>query len=168
MKALVFAAGLGTITKGVGAVALLMVLPAAIASLRQWPRVKVHARHWRFWLGPLGFLVAVSLWLLPVVAVALSKDLPEYRAYLDDILFRQTARRYSQSWDHHQPSWYFLGVMLTMWIPPALALPWAIPAWWRRLKRRDARYLLPLAWWALVLVFFSIPDGQRDVYRRCR
>ena len=159
-----FAAGLGTISKGVGAVALLMVLPAAIASLRGWPRVKVHARDWRFWLGPLGFLAAVSIWLLPVVTVALARDLPEYRAYLDDILFRQTARRYSQSWDHHQPPWYFFGVMLGMWIPPVLALPWAIPAWWRRLKRRDARYLLPLAWWALVLVFFSIPDGKRDVY----
>jgi 4-amino-4-deoxy-L-arabinose transferase-like glycosyltransferase len=106
----------------------------------------------------------VSLWLLPVVVVALSRDLPEYRAYLDDILFRQTARRYSQSWDHHQPVWYHLEVMLTMWVPPVLALPWALPAWWRRLKRRDARYLLPLAWWMLVLVFFSIPAGKRDVY----
>ena len=159
-----FAAGLGTITKGVGAIALLMVVPAAVASLRGWPRVRVHARDPRFWLGPLAFLAAVSVWLLPVVATALARDLPEYRAYLDDILFRQTARRYSQSWDHHQPPWYFLGVMLTMWIPPVLALPWAIPAWWRRLQRRDARYLLPLAWWALVLVFFSIPDGKRDVY----
>ena len=159
-----FAAGLGTITKGVGATALLMLLPAAIAAVRGWPRVKVHARDLRFWLGPLAFLAAVSLWLLPVVAVALSKNLPEYREYLDDILFRQTAKRYSQSWDHHQPAWYHLGVMLSMWIPPVLALPWALPAWWRRLRRRDARYLLPLAWWGLVLVFFSIPDGKRDVY----
>ena len=159
-----FAAGLGTITKGVGAIALLMILPAAIASWRGWPRVRVHARDPRFWLGPLGFLVAVSLWLAPVVSVALAKNLPEYRAYLDDILFRQTAKRYSQSWDHHQPPWYFLSVMLAMWIPPVLALPWAIPAWWRRLRRRDARYLLPLAWWAMALLFFSIPDGKRDVY----
>ena len=159
-----FAAGLGTITKGVGVIALLMLLPAAIASLRGWPRVRVHARDARFWLGPLAFVVAVSLWLLPVVAVALARDLPEYRAYLDDILFRQTAKRYSQSWDHHQPPWYFLSVMLAMWIPPVLALPWAIPAWWRRLRRRDARYLLPLAWWAMALLFFSIPDGKRDVY----
>src|SRR5690606_19328312 len=36
--------------------------------------------------------------------------------------------------------------------------------WWRRLKRLDPRYLLPLAWWALIVVFFSIPDGKRDVY----
>ncbi|HET6396208.1 MAG TPA: glycosyltransferase family 39 protein [Pseudoxanthomonas sp.] len=159
-----FAAGIGTITKGVGALALLMLLPAAIASWRGWPRVRVHARDPRFWLGPLAFLVAVGLWLVPVVTAALSKNLPEYRAYLDDILFRQTAKRYAQSWDHHQPPWYHLGVIATMWIPPALALPWALPAWWRRLKRRDPRYLLPLAWWALILVFFSIPDGKRDVY----
>jgi 4-amino-4-deoxy-L-arabinose transferase-like glycosyltransferase len=51
-----------------------------------------------------------------------------------------------------------------MWIPPLLALPWAIPAWARRLRRRDARYLLPLAWWLLIVVFFSIPHGKRDVY----
>ena len=158
------AAGIGTITKGVGALALLMVLPAAVASVCGWTRVRVHARDPRFWLGPLAFLAAVSLWLLPVVAVALSRDLPEYRAYLDDILFRQTAKRYSQSWDHHQPWWYHFGVMATMWIPPALALPWALPAWWRRLRRRDPRYLLPLAWWAMIVVFFSIPDGKRDVY----
>ncbi|WP_447729466.1 ArnT family glycosyltransferase [Pseudoxanthomonas suwonensis] len=158
------AAGLGTITKGVGALALLMVLPAAIASLRGWPRVRLHVRDWRFWLGPLAFLAAVGAWLVPVVAVALSQGLPEYREYLDDILFRQTAKRYSQSWDHHQPPWYHLGVMATMWIPPVLALPWAIPAWRRRLRRLDPRYLLPLAWWLLIVVFFSIPDGKRDVY----
>jgi 4-amino-4-deoxy-L-arabinose transferase-like glycosyltransferase len=158
------AAGLGVITKGVGAIALLMLVPAALAAWRGWPRVRLHVRDPRFWLGPLALLVAVSIWLLPVVVAALSKGLPEYHAYLHDILFRQTAGRYARSWDHHQPAWYHLGVMLTMWIPPALVLPWAIPAWWRRLKRRDARYLLPLAWWAMVVVFFSIPDGKRDVY----
>ena len=54
--------------------------------------------------------------------------------------------------------------MATMWLPTALALPWAIPAWWRRLRRRDPRYLLPLAWWLLVLVFFTLPNGKRDMY----
>jgi 4-amino-4-deoxy-L-arabinose transferase-like glycosyltransferase len=54
--------------------------------------------------------------------------------------------------------------MLTMWLPAMLALPWAIPAWRRRLRRRDPRYLLPLAWWCLVVLFFSIPSGKRDVY----
>ena len=117
-----FAAGLGTITKGVGGLALLMVLPAAIASLRGWPGVRVHARNWRFWLGPLAFAAAASLWLVPMVTAALHHAEPEYRAYLNDILFRQTAGRYAKSWDHPQPPWYHFEVMATAWLPTVLAL----------------------------------------------
>jgi 4-amino-4-deoxy-L-arabinose transferase-like glycosyltransferase len=159
-----FAAGLGTITKGVGAVALLMVLPAAVLSLRGWPQVRVQARDPKFWLGPLAFVAAVSLWLVPMVIAALGHADPAYRAYLDDILFRQTAGRYSKSWAHQQPVWYFLNVMLTVWMPVTLAFVWALPAWRRRLRRRDPRYALPLAWWLLILLFFSIPSGKRDMY----
>ncbi|UKE69960.1 glycosyltransferase family 39 protein [Xanthomonas cerealis pv. cerealis] len=159
-----FAAGLGTITKGVGALALLLLLPAAAASLAQWRGVRIGVRDPRFWLGPLAFLGAVSIWLVPMVSTALSAHQPEYRAYLDDILFRQTAGRYARSWDHPHGPLYFFGVMPSMWLPLLLALPWAIPAWARRLRRRDPRYLLPLAWWALIVLFFSIPTGKRDVY----
>lgn len=156
------AAGLGTITKGVGVIALLILVPAAIASLRGWP-VKVHARDARFWLGPVAFVAACGVWLLPMLLAA-SGNGPEYRAYIDDILFRQTVTRYAESWHHQKPAWYFVQVMLTMWLPAMLALPWALPAWRRRLRRRDPRYLLPLAWWLLVLVFFTIPAGKRDMY----
>jgi 4-amino-4-deoxy-L-arabinose transferase-like glycosyltransferase len=159
-----FAAGIGTITKGVGGLALLMILPAAIASLMQWPRVAVHVRSAKFWIGPLAFACAAALWLVPMVTAALSQSNPEYKAYLDDILFRQTAGRYAKSWDHAQPPWYHFEVMITAWLPTVLALIWAIPAWRTRLRRRDARYLLPLAWWALIIVFFSFPSGKRDVY----
>ncbi len=159
-----FAAGLGTITKGVGVIALLMLVPAALAAWQGWPRLRLELRDGRFWLGPLALVLAVSAWLVPMVATVLASGSPEHRAYLDDILFRQTAKRYTQSWDHHQPFWYHLGTMLTMWLPAFLAVPWAIPAWARRLRRRDPRYLLPLLWWGLVVLFFSIPDGKRDVY----
>ncbi len=159
-----FAAGLGTISKGVGAIALLMALPGLYAVLRGWsPRASAPMRGARAWWGPVAFLAAVSLWLVPMVIVATGHADPAYHAYMDNILFHQTAGRYGGSWSHPQPPWYFLGVMLT-WAPMILALPWAIPAWRRRLRRRDARYLLPLAWWALVLLFFSIPSGKRDVY----
>ena len=159
-----FAAGLGVITKGVGVVALLMIVPAALASVWGWRGVGLSVRRWQFWVAPLMFLLAIALWLVPMVVTALSTGSAEYRAYMDDILFRQTAKRYSQSWDHHQPWWYFLGTMPSMWIPAFLAVPWAIPAWWRRLRRRDPRYLVLLGWWALIVLFFSIPDGKRDVY----
>ncbi|MGE6334038.1 ArnT family glycosyltransferase [Stenotrophomonas sp. NPDC077659] len=159
-----FFAGIGVITKGVGMLALLMILPAAIASALHWPRVRLHARDLRFWLAPLAFALAVALWLVPMVMTALATRSGEYQAYLDDILFRQTAKRYTQSWDHHQPWWYFLATMPSMWVPAFLALPWAIPAWRRRLRRRDPRYLLPLVWWLLIVLFFSFPHGKRDVY----
>jgi 4-amino-4-deoxy-L-arabinose transferase-like glycosyltransferase len=158
-----FAAGLGTITKGVGVLALVMLLPGIYAAMRGWWGARAPLRDARTLLGPLAFLCAVSLWLVPMVVTALGSADPAYHAYLDNILFKQTAKRYAQSWDHPHPPWYFLEVML-MWLPALLALPWALPAWRRRLQRRDARYLLPLAWWLLVLVFFSIPSGKRDVY----
>lgn len=158
------AAGLGTITKGVGVLALLMLLPAAFAALRGWPGVRVHARDGRFWLGPLAFLVACGVWLVPMLVAALGEGGAAYRAYVDDILLRQTVTRYANSWHHGQPWWYFIEVAATTWLPTVLALPWAIPAWRRRLRRRDVRYLLPLAWVVLVFVFFSIPSGKRDMY----
>jgi 4-amino-4-deoxy-L-arabinose transferase-like glycosyltransferase len=159
-----FAAGLGTITKGVGFLALIMLLPMTWAALRGWRGVRLPRRNWRVLLGPLAFVIALSLWLGPMLFVALSSADPAYHGYVNDILFHQTAGRYAQSWDHPQPPWYHLEVILTVWLPTALALPWALPAWRRRLQRRDPRYLLPLAWWVLVVVFFSIPSGKRDVY----
>jgi 4-amino-4-deoxy-L-arabinose transferase-like glycosyltransferase len=163
-----FAAGLGVISKGVGVLALLMLLPAGIAAMRGWQvsgeDLRLHARRARFWLGPVAFLAAIALWIAPMLFAAIGHGTPEYRAYVDDILLRQTAKRYAASFDHHQPAWYFLGVVATAWLPTAFAFPWAAPAWARRLRRRDPRYLLPLAWCALVLVFFSIPGGKRDMY----
>ena len=162
------AAGLGTITKGVGVLALLVLVPAAYGLWRGWlPIDGARAplfRDARFWFGPLAFLVAISIWLAPMLTVALGNGDPAYRAYVNDILLRQTAGRYANSWDHANPPWYHFGVMATVWLPTVLALPWAFPAWWRRLRRHDARYLLPLAWWALIVLFFSIPSGKRDVY----
>lgn len=158
------AAGLGTITKAVGVLALLMLLPAAFASLRGWAGVRLHVRDPRFWLGPLAFLAACGVWLVPMLVAAIGKQSSEYSAYVDDILLRQTVTRYANAWHHGQPPWYFIEVALTAWLPTMLALPWAIPAWRRRLQRRDARVLLPLGWVLLVFVFFSIPSGKRDMY----
>lgn len=157
------AAGLGVITKGVGVIALLVFLPAALAHARRWRGV-ARPGGAALSLGLLAFLAPIALWLVPMLLVVAASDDPALRAYADDILLRQTARRYTSSWHHHQPPWYFLGVIALQWLPAALALPWAVPAWWRRLRRRDPRYLLLLGWIGAVLLFFSIPSGKRDVY----
>lgn len=158
-----FAAGLGTITKAVGGLSLLLLAPAAWAARRGWPGVQLPPA--RLWSAGLAlFLLAAAIWLGPLLWFALRDGEPAHREYLHTILFHQTMNRYAASWDHHEPVWYHFSIVLTLWLPAALALPWALPAWWSRLKRRDPRYLLPLAWVLGVLVFFSIPSGKRDVY----
>ena len=157
------AAGLGTITKGVGALALLMLVPAIVLSLRG-KHVQLHARRWQFWFGPVMFFAAIAVWLVPMVLAVHARNAPEYTAYMNNILFKQTAKRYAASWHHVQPWWYFIEVVITQWLPLSLALPWVLPRWVERFKARDARFILPLAWIVLMLLFFSIPAGKRDVY----
>ena len=158
-----FAGGLGVITKGVGALTLLVLLPAAFAAWRGWPGLRFHRGRMHI-VAPLLLLLAIGLWLLPMLLVAWGGNDPHYREYADNILFKQTAERYANAWHHHRPRWYFGEVIALQWLPASLALPWALPAWWRRLKRRDPRYLLPLGWLALLLFFFSLSPGKREVY----
>lgn len=158
-----FAAGLGVISKGVGVVALLMLLPAAWALWRGWGGI-ASMRGAKFWLGPAALLAPLALWLLPMLLAVNASDDPTLRAYADNILLKQTAKRYADPWHHHQPFWYFLQVALTQWLPSVAALPWVLRPWRDALRARDARILLPLAWVALVLLFFSFSSGKREVY----
>lgn len=159
-----FAAGLGVITKGVGFLALLLLLPWAFARWRGWRALTPPRADWRWWVAPLLFPAAIALWLVPMTLAAYGGGDPAMAAYADDLLFRQTAKRYADPWHHVKPFWYFGPVILTLWLPAVLALPWAVPAWRRRLARHDARVLLPLATAALIVLFFSSSPGKRDVY----
>jgi 4-amino-4-deoxy-L-arabinose transferase-like glycosyltransferase len=52
-----------------------------------------------------------------------------------------------------------------LWLPFVRAWPWALPFAWRQLRtRRAPRVFVPLAWSALVLLFFSLSPGKRDMY----
>lgn len=161
-----FAAGLGVISKGVGFLALLALVPYALMRWRRWPGLTSpgagHAGHWA--LGALAFLGAIALWFVPMVATALTSEDPQQRAYLDELLFRQTATRYTSAWHHTQPPWYFLGVIAGFWLPFSLALPWLFPRWRDALRQRDPKVWLPLGWALLVLLFFSASPGKRDMY----
>ncbi|WP_413624671.1 ArnT family glycosyltransferase [Luteibacter sp. Lutesp34] len=160
-----FAAGLGVITKGVGVIALLMLLPYAVMRMRQWPGVtRTQGDGWRWAGGAVAFLLAIALWLVPMLTAAYGLRTPEYLAYVQDILFRQTAERYANSWQHEEAPWFFLLVILRLWIPTWLLLPFVVPGWRASLRLRDPRVWMPLMWVALVLVFFSIPSGKRAIY----
>ena len=160
------AAGAGVALKGVGFLALLVLLPYAWARLKRWRMLtRVPWRDWRWALGPAMAVLPLLLWIVPMLFAAKLSGDAAYEAYANELLFRQTAMRYAASWHHAQPFWYFVPVIALLWIPASLTLPWAVGAWRRRLaRRRDARVLLPLAWAVLVVGFFSLTPGKREVY----
>ncbi len=161
-----FVAGLGVITKGVGVIALLMLLPYALARRAGWQGLaQTRGEGWRWALGVPALLAAIALWLVPMVGTALWRGQPEYLDYMRNILFDQTARRYAgQVGGHAQPFWYFVPVLLLQFFPLSLVYG----AGWRELRAgwraRDGRLALLLGWCALVFVFFSLAGGKREVY----
>ena len=159
------AAGVGVVLKGVGFLPLLLLLPAALMRQRGWNGLAVIPRARLRWaLGALLFLLPILAWLVPMVAMALGGGDPEHRAYLDNLLVKQTATRYADAWHHHKPAWYFLEVMALFWLPFSLAFGWVWRDWRDAWRARDARVWLPLAWAVLVLLFFSASPGKRDMY----
>lgn len=155
-----FAAGLGTVTKGVGFLPLLVLIPWWASRGR--PRQPEVVRP--LWLVAPGFLLGAAVWALPVLLAVWQSTDPALHAYAQEIFFKQTGERYANAWHHIRPAWYYLQVVATLWLPGALLLPWLIPAWWRRLRRGDIRWWVLLGWSALVFLFFSASPGKREVY----
>ena len=159
-----FFAGVGVATKGVGVIALLMLIPYAVARRGQWRHIAWATGGGR-WAGGLAlFFLPILCWLVPMLLVAHADGDPQHAEYVRNILFGQTVHRYAAPSGHFHSPFFFLGIIVFDWLPLSLLLPWALPAWWRRLKRRDARLLLPLGWAVLIVLFFSISPGKRDVY----
>lgn len=160
------AMGLGIISKGVGFVPALMLIPYAYAVRKGWHGVvAMPGQAGRWALGLLVVLLACGLWLVPMVISVVRDGGPEGFAYIREILLHQTANRYAAAWDHREPFWYFfVNVIPQYWLPLVLVLPWLIPAWRRQLSKHDGRVLVLLGWVVLVLLFFSLSSGKRKLY----
>jgi 4-amino-4-deoxy-L-arabinose transferase-like glycosyltransferase len=158
------AAGLGVITKGVGFLPVLLLIPFAMLSAKGWPAAAPH-RDARWWLGPVFLLGAIAIWFVPMMLVtSAGGDLLDYR---NEILFQQTAGRYANAWHHHEPFWYFpIKVIPVLWLPLTALLPWLWPRWKAALRadRRDTFVAVLLAWVVIVVLFFSMSSGKRGVY----
>ncbi|MET0658575.1 MAG: glycosyltransferase family 39 protein, partial [Steroidobacteraceae bacterium] len=156
------AAGLGVISKGVGFLPLLVFIPFLVLKARGWTTPQLDSKL-RWWLGPLAFLLAVSIWLVPMLLAA--RGDPVLAAYRDEILFRQTIDRYAKAWHHHEPFWYFVvQVIPVLWLPLTLLIPWLVPRWRAALRNKDLGLALLLSWIGLVVLFFSSSAGKRGVY----
>lgn len=165
-----FAMGLGIITKGVGFLPLLM-LPLWLMTMRRSSRWRSGGQRTgrlspRQLLIGLGWLLLAPLaWAGPMLVMSLISSNPELAAYRNNILLKQTAQRYTESWHHLKPWHYFItSVIPWAWMPLLLTLPWWPKALLRRFARRDLRVLLPLTGALLIVVFFSLSPGKRGVY----
>jgi 4-amino-4-deoxy-L-arabinose transferase-like glycosyltransferase len=159
------ACGLGIITKGVGFLPFLVLIPWLYARLRGWPVRAVDGGVGKWVLAPAALALVVGLWLVPMLLVTTGSGDPELSAYRDNILLKQTVTRYADSWGHLKPPWYLLtNAVPWLWLPLSFLLAWLLSAWMRDLKARNAATLLFGAWVLLVLLFFSISDGKRSVY----
>ena len=160
-----FSCGLGVITKGVGFLPFLMLVPWFYAVRRNWPIPRVDWSRGKWLLAPLAFTLAVGLWLIPMLMVTGGSTDPDLVQYRDNILLNQTVTRYADSWGHLKPPWYlFTNAIPWLWLPLSFLLPWLIPAWSRDLREGDAVTLLLGGWILLALLFFSLSDGKRAVY----
>ncbi|HSM51901.1 MAG TPA: glycosyltransferase family 39 protein, partial [Thermoanaerobaculia bacterium] len=157
------AMGVGVLTKGVGILPLLLLVPWAWGRNRGWTGLPRFSGGWRWATGPAMLLAVIAAWAVPMSLAAAGS--PELTAYRDDILLRQTVVRYAKAWAHARPPWYYLvEVIPLLWFPATALLPWLVPAWRRQLRDRDGRILVLLAWVVLVVGFFSLSRGKRDVY----
>ncbi|WP_223533273.1 ArnT family glycosyltransferase [Pseudomonas sp. GL-RE-20] len=160
------AMGIGVITKGVGFLPALLLIPYAYAVRKGWPGVVAMPGDARKWL--LGFalmLGAIAIWLLPLALSIIVNGSADEIAYAREILLHQTAGRYAAAWHHREPFWYFFtNVIPQYWLPLVLVLPWLVPAWRRQLQKRDGRVLVLLGWVVLVVLFFCISTGKRKLY----
>lgn len=164
-----FAAGLGVITKGVGFLPVLVIIPFFLMRRFGWsglaPIDDAGRGGWRWWLAPLAMLGGICLWFVPMLIAVQLSGAPEYVAYRDEILFKQTVGRYAAAWHHVKPFWYFIvEVIPLLWLPWSLLLFWLVPRFRAAFTNKDAGVWLPLAWALIALLFFSASPGKRGVY----
>jgi 4-amino-4-deoxy-L-arabinose transferase-like glycosyltransferase len=155
-------AGLGVITKGVGFLPLLALVPHALLARRGWPMTA--PRSGTLLAGGVGaMLLAIGVWFVPMILVSSAGG--ELLAYRNEILFRQTVTRYAEAWHHHAPLWfYFVEVVPFLWLPLVALIPWLWPRWREALRTRDTMVAVLLTWVLVVLLFFTASTGKRGVY----
>jgi 4-amino-4-deoxy-L-arabinose transferase-like glycosyltransferase len=156
------AAGFGVITKGVGFLPLLLLLPFAVLVRLGWPAPVTRIGRLSL-LGLAAALAGICLWFVPMMLATSAGG--ELLAYRNEILFKQTVTRYADAWHHKEPFWYYLVMVIpVLWLPLVALLPWLWSRWRAALRDRDTFVAVLLAWAVLVVAFFSISSGKRGVY----
>ena len=156
------AAGLGVITKGVGFLPLLVLIPVGVLAARGWP-LAARITPGLAIQGVIAMLAAISIWFVPMwLATSAGGELLAYR---NELLFHQTATRFAHAWHHREPPWYYVtNVIPWLWLPLIALVPWLWPRWRRALRDQDTLTAVLLAWVLIEIAFFSASSGKRSLY----
>ncbi len=144
-------AGLGVLAKGLIGV----VLPGAVILL--W---LVLGARWRtlraiLWLPGIALMLAVCVpWF-----VAMQGRFPGFLHYF--FVVQHVQRFAGVGFNNVQPIWFFPAVLLLATLP---ALPWLVrgrrDAWWRPAPGPGGLHWLLLCWFAVIVLFFSMPASK--------
>jgi 4-amino-4-deoxy-L-arabinose transferase-like glycosyltransferase len=151
------ACGLGVLTKGPVALALIAV-PVLVYS---WIDPRCARIGWRGWLEYVGMTFGVGApWY-----VLMTVREPEFAL---DFFWKHNVLRFVQPFDHPEPVWFYLPSLLVGMLPWTLLLPGLIRFLLRHSRRTAARrpaalgfFLLCFGW---ALLFFSAAGCKRAVY----
>jgi len=145
----------GVLIKGPVAVAVpgLIVLAYGLVC-----RKALRGGGWWHLAGVALFAGLVASWLIPAV-------LKGGKAYATEIVFSQTARRLAESPSHQKPFYFYLAYSPLFFLPWSLILPLALVSAWKAARHEQERQSwLPVLWFAVILVFFSLVSGKRERY----
>ncbi len=157
------AMGFGVLTKGVGYLPALIILPYAWMLRKQWPGLPAGRALSDFWTVAVSALVVVLAWTLPALGFVSGAD----EAGLDDFRRRLLVNLLGGAsvLDPQVPqSWWYLPIQaLVLWLPLSLVLPWKLRIWRQRLAARDPFIGLLLGYLILALGLFSLLPGKHGV-----
>ncbi len=139
-----------------------LMLPLAIVLRRLgWRQLEGLRWHPLWLLGPL--LGALPLWIWSQALLASS--IPEAAAYRESVLLvlRDSFLLRGEDTGRHI-GYYLIAVIPLLWLPMILSMPWALPAWRRRLARHDGRFGLLLGWVSLCLLILSLHPDRTAVH----
>ncbi len=110
------------------------------------------------WLGGTIFVLIVFTWVY-LASIYGGKE------YTYQILFKQNVGRFVSSFAHKRPFYYYLINFPINFIPWSFFIP-SIAIYLFSVKRQGKiqDILLPLVWFAVIFIFFSIMSGKRDIY----
>ncbi|TVM02956.1 MAG: hypothetical protein CV087_07715 [Candidatus Brocadia sp. WS118] len=110
------------------------------------------------WIGGMMFVLIVFTWVF-MAGIYGGKE------YTHQILFNQNVGRFASSFAHKRPFYYYFIHFPVNFLPWSIFIPSIVlflisPK--GREKIRDI--LLPLVWFGVIFVFFSVVSGKRDIY----